>query len=77
MRAHAVQHKRSARATHAEELSTGGQLVQLMQKNSAKEVSSCSSCKRAHAAQHKRSAHAAHAGQLMQLSTRGQLMQLM
>ena len=51
-RAHAAQHKRSDHEAHAKELSTGDQLVQLMQKSSAKEVSSC---RRAHAAQHKRS----------------------
>ena len=76
-RAHAAQYKRSARAAHAEELSTRGQLVQLMQKSSCISCSSCSSCRRAHAAQHKRSAHETHARVLMQLRTRGQLMQLM
>ena len=62
--------RRSAQphTAHAEELSTSGQL---MQKSSADEVSSWSSCRRA---QHKRSAHAAHAEEL---STRSRLMQLM
>ena len=42
-----AQHKRSAHGAHAEELSTRGQLMQLMQKSSAQEVSSCSSCRTA------------------------------
>ena len=60
------------------QLSTRGQLLQSVQKSSAQEVISCSSCKRA---QHKRSTRAAHAkelstrGRLMQLNTRGHLMQ--
>ena len=45
--------------------------MQLMQKSSSQEVSSCSSCRRA---QHKRLTHAAPAEEL---NTRGQLMQLM
>ena len=62
--------RRSAQphTAHAEELSTSGQLMQLMQKSSAQEVSSYRK------AQHKRSAHGAHAEEL---SIRGQLMQLM
>ena len=71
--------RRSAQphTAHAEELSTSGQLMHLMQKSSAQGVSSCSSCRRAqhmrsaHAeelsyrrAQHKRLAHATHAGEL-------------
>ena len=66
--------RRSAQphTAHAEELSTSGQLMQLMQKSSAQEVSSCSSCGRA---QHKRSAHAgelstAHAEELSHSSCR-------
>ena len=52
--------RRSAQphTAHAEKLSTSGQLMQLMQKSSAQEVSSC------RRAQHKRSVHGAHAEEL-------------